>query len=323
MHRVPLARGKRWTRMARSARIHRPGDLHYLALRANAGRQLFPQSGDFAEFAALVARHIEACGVRVFAFCWVREAACFALQVSSAPLGKFVQRVAGQHAQRINRRAGVRGHVFRQRYKTVVVNEPQLPLVVSHFHLMPVRLGLAADPAEYLWSSHRRYLGLPGPSWVTTEPVLLRLQSTAADGSDAYRRFMQDEIARRAALAVARGTSSAVDEERELLRSLVPAVRRGGGDRAALDRLIEGVATRLSVRREELQSRSRRRVLSLGRALIAWHATRSGVATLSEVARHLGRHPSTLSIAIERYRLRRPDLFGERLEESHAGGPPG
>ena len=114
--------------------------------------------------------------------------------------------------------------------------------------------------------------------------------------------------------------SSPADREREFLRRLVPVTPRASNDVAVLDRLIESVAARLNVRRDELQSRSRRRVLSLGRAVIAWHATRASIATLSEVARHLGRHPSTLSIAIERYRLRRPDLFGQALDDPPAGG---
>ena len=300
--------------MARSTRIHRPGDFHYLVLRANAGRELFPQAADFSEFAKLVARHGAACDVRVLAFCWVTDEASFALQVSSAPLGKFVQRVAGQHAERINRREGVRGHLFRQRYRAVVIAEPRLPLVVSHLHLMPVRLGLVADPAEYPWSSHRSYLGLQTLSWVHPELVLQRLGSPSRSAVSAYRELIEGEVGRRAELA-ARGSSSRADAEREFLRRLVPITRRAPGDVAALDRLIESVAARLDVRRDELQSRSRRRALSLGRAVVAWRATRSGVATLNEVARYLGRHPSTLSIAIERYRRRRPDLFGE------PGGP--
>ncbi len=299
--------------MVRSKRTHRPGELLYLVLRANAGRRVFPHAADFPEFATLVARHVAACHVRLLAFCWVTDAAHFALQVSSVPLGRFVQRIAGQHAQRTNRRAGLRGHVFRQRYKAVVLTEPQLPLVVSHLHLMPVWLGLAADPAEYPWTSHRSYLGLQALSWVTTEPVLHRLESAGQGGSDGYRRFMQDQVEQRAASVAARGARSPADEERELWRVLMPIKRAAPDDIAALDGLIGSVAARLNVGREELQSRSRRRVLSLGRAAVAWHAMQSGIARLSEVARRLDRQPSTLSVGIERYRLQRPDLFDEPL----------
>lgn len=303
--------------MARPKRIHSPGDLHYLVLRANAGRQVFAQADDFAAFAQLVARHLEACRIRLFVFCWVADAAHFALQVSDVPLGAFVQRIAAQHAQRINRRAGVRGQVFRQRYRSVIVTGPQLPSIVSHLHLMPLRLRLGADPSDYRWTSHRSYLGLERFPWVTAEPALRWIEGAAPPGSDAYREFIREQIGRGGA-ATARVELSPSDEEREFLRSLMPARQRPSGDPGALDRLIGLVAARLNVGSDELQSRSRRRVLSLGRAVIAWRATQSGIARLSEVARRLGREPSTLSVGIERHRLRHPNLFDDAL----AGGAP-
>ncbi len=46
---------------------------------------------------------------------------------------------------------------------------------------------------------------------------------------------------------------------------------------------------------------------------MTWHATRNGVATLTEVARRLDRDPSTLFVAMERYRIDRPDLFTQSM----------
>jgi hypothetical protein len=53
--------------------------------------------------------------------------------------------------------------------------------------------------------------------------------------------------------------------------------------------------------------------------LIGWYATERRVATLSEVARRLRRDPSTLSVAISRYRTCRPELF--HLAAMHDVGP--
>jgi hypothetical protein len=69
------------------------------------------------------------------------------------------------------------------------------------------------------------------------------------------------------------------------------------------------VTCRLGVDREHVLSNSRQREVTLARALIAWYATERRVATLSEVARYLRRDPSTLSVAVSRYRLCRPELF--------------
>jgi hypothetical protein len=76
-----------------------------------------------------------------------------------------------------------------------------------------------------------------------------------------------------------------------------------------LEQIIQTVTCRLGVDREHVLSNSRQREVTLARALIAWYATERRVATLSEVARYLRRDPSTLSVAVSRYRLCRPELF--------------
>src|SRR5438477_81690 len=73
--------------------------------------------------------------------------------------------------------------------------------------------------------------------------------------------------------------------------------------------LIDTVTCTLGLERSEVLSRSRQRRLALARALITWYATERGVATLAEVARRLQRDPSTLFVAVERYRTLRPELF--------------
>lgn len=336
--------------MTRSRRLHTSGALHYLVLRGNAGRVLFPQVADFPAFELLVIRQLAACQIELLAFCWLRDAAHFALRVGTAPLGNFVQQVAGSHARRINRRAGVRGHLFRQRYRTAVVADAQLPAVVSHLHWLPVRAGLATDPGGYAWSSHLSYLGVQPLEWVSTGRVLAALEALErrevreehesraeradrerpgdpgspgdlgrSDGGplEVYRKFMAREIGKYEAAisrAAAPGAAPPIaawrdDPERELLARLTPMRHRPAADPRALDQLIDMVAARLGVDAEALASGSRRRILSLGRAIVAWRAMRSGTARLGEVARRLGRHPSTLSIGIERYRSRRPELF--------------
>ena len=53
----------------------------------------------------------------------------------------------------------------------------------------------------------------------------------------------------------------------------------------------------------------RTRVGPLQITVASWYATERGVATLAEVARRLQRDPSTLFVAVERYRTLRPELF--------------
>jgi chromosomal replication initiation ATPase DnaA len=70
----------------------------------------------------------------------------------------------------------------------------------------------------------------------------------------------------------------------------------------------------MSVDRDRLLSSSRERRLTLTRAIIGWHVTQNRIATLTEVSRALGRDPSSVYTAYERYRARRPKLFRDSLE---------
>jgi hypothetical protein len=98
-------------------------------------------------------------------------------------------------------------------------------------------------------------------------------------------------------------------------QATLPRAARPYRTRASFGDIIRTVTTRLGVDAEQVVSSSRRRDLTLARAVIAWYATERGVATLSEVAARFRRDPSTLSSAISRYRARRPELF--RLTALH------
>jgi REP element-mobilizing transposase RayT len=316
--------------MARLRRLHVPGGIHYVILHSNEGREIFPEAADYESFSKLVERCVRRCRVQIYAFCWTAHEVHFAIQVSTVPLGRFVQRFAGQHARVINRKQARHGHLFQQRYWTARLEQPgDLPEVVRHIHLTPQRLALD-DPENYPWSSHRTYLGFAKIPWVTTSPVFRVLESPGLHRRAAYRQYIQDEVDRRAALRARQANGTEIHaEESEFLQRLMPK-RRRPRDPALLNSIIDSVATKLSVPREAMLSPSRRRTLSLARALVAWHATHNEVATLTEVARCFQRNPSTLCVGVERYRRVRRDLFEESIANllhaptphSHPAAPP-
>src|SRR5215475_12796561 len=96
--------------------------------------------------------------------------------------------------------------------------------------------------------------------------------------------------------------------DRELMAS-IPRNMRVYRSTYSLDQVIDTVTCTLGLERSEVLSRSRQRRLALARALMTWYATERGVATLAEVARRLERDPSTLFVAVERYRTLKPELF--------------
>lgn len=301
--------------MARLPRLHVPGGFYYVLLRGNGGEPLFYDTEDRYEFSRLVAHALQRSRAHMHGYCWMANHVRFAVQISDMPVGRLVQRIAAQHSRRIHRKLGRSGHLFERGYRALLIDgDKYLPALVRHIHLTAVRSGLVADAADYAWSGHRAYLKLAKVHWLTTNVVLKMLARGAGNPIEAYRKFMRDADE---CEDIALFEHSSAQEPRvlgdERFISSLALRQRPRKKIGSIDQLIDGVARILEVPRAEMLSASRRRRLSLARALVTWHATHSGIATLTEVARRLDRDPSTLLVAVERYRAQRPDLFTETI----------
>jgi len=166
-------------------------DLYYIVLRG-AGRQpIFHTDDDREHFTTVVAEQAAACGVTVFAYCWLKSEARLAAKISGVSVNKFAQLVGKQHAQRLERDIAITGSHFEQKCRGVKVDgQTALIDLVRHIHLAPLKAGLAADAADYVWSSHRVYLGLAEAPWVATEPLLMHFRQTEGDAIRGYVKFI-------------------------------------------------------------------------------------------------------------------------------------
>jgi hypothetical protein len=146
--------------------------------------------------------------------------------------------------------------------------------------------------------------------WLTTNVALRMLAQRSEQARYAYRRLMFEAPASGEGASFEHGGTDdpRVLGDREFMAA-IPRNMRVYRSTYSLDQVIDTVTCTLGLERSEVLSRSRQRRLALARALITWYATERGVATLAEVARRLQRDPSTLFVAVERYRTLRPELF--------------
>lgn len=307
--------------MSRRARLHVPGGLYYVVQRGNANQPIFSNPTDYATFEGLLAAMLLRCRMRAHAFCWTDRTIHLAIEIAEMPIGRLMQRLTSQYAREVHRKLGRSGHLFQQRYQALLV-DPQaylLPLV-RHIHTVPVRVGLTRDASEYPLSSHRAYLGINTPPWLTTGQVLRALSHRTDHARQTYRQFMLEGGEDKGDAGFEHGG----EEDPRVLgdhafMAVVPRHQRIYRSSHSLEQVIDTVSRTLAVERDEVLSRSRQRRLALARALIAWYATERGIATLAEVARRLERDPSTLFVAVERYRSLRPELFS--IAALHDSGP--
>lgn len=287
--------------MPRKPRQHVPGGVYHVILRGNHREPLFGADKDRAYLNALVGDVVARFGLRIFAYCWMTNHLHLAVKVSDTALDKPMQRLAMRYALHIHRDTGQTGHLFERRYRSILVDaDSYLKSLVRYIHLNPVVAGMVAEPLAYRWSSHGDYLGRATVPWVDAAFVLELFGPAAGAARVRYARFMRswtDEDLAPFAKHELRDTR-AMEAQIPAQAAAVPA--REPAPVAALEQIAARHCHGAGVNLAELVSPSRERRLSGVRTAIAREALDRGAATLSEVARFLGRSTSALAQALAR-----------------------
>lgn len=167
------------------SRLRLAGSIYHVGLRGIAGRPIFRGLRDRRALETIVIGSLREHGARAHGFCWMTNHIHLVVEVDDDRVGSFLRDLATHYAALLDGTAPelfeLPGHAIR------VCADPYLLELIRYVHLNPVRSGLVADPADYPWSSHRNYLGLPGAPWVCTDLVFRLLGGDLLRAVAAYR----------------------------------------------------------------------------------------------------------------------------------------
>jgi len=143
------------------------------------------------------------------------------LRTGKTPLSKVMRRLMTGYAVTFNKRHKRSGHLFQNRYKSIVCEEdPYLLELIRYIHLNPLRAGIVKDLKgldKYPWSGHSAVLGkrnnplIPQPpdrlgrpngpdkpdkflAEKSIEDVLLHFADTLTVARRRYRQFIKKGI---------------------------------------------------------------------------------------------------------------------------------
>jgi putative transposase len=106
-----------------------------------------------------------------------------------------MQAVGRRYVQRINKLRGRTGTLFDGRFKnSLVQTERYLLCCYRYIELNPVRAGMAADPAEYRWSSYRCNAFGEYNDLITLQPLFAELSGTPEQRQARYRDFVAEGV---------------------------------------------------------------------------------------------------------------------------------
>lgn len=291
--------------MTRRLRVHVPGGIHHVTLRGNHQQPIFFADADRDLLDGIVGRAVEKYGLRIHAYCWMTNHLHLLVQVFDAPLGLAIGMIASQYARKMQQALETTGHFFERRFHARFVDaDCYLLTLLRYIHRNPVEAGLARDPVQYRWSSHRNYLGLAGQPWVTTAFGLRMLGATRERAKTAYLTLVDaarpdDDAAVIALLRDADADGILGDDE---FRQRVLGWRRPRGASTTLDAHVAECCRRSGIDEAEVVGPSRSRALGAIRASLAHEATTQRIASLSAVARRLNRSEGALRQLVARHR---------------------
>jgi REP element-mobilizing transposase RayT len=246
-------------------------------------RVIFRDDTDRADFVARVAALAQHGAWTVYAWALLPNHAHLLIRTGSRPLPRGMRSLLTGYAGAFNRRHTRVGHLFQNRYKSIVVEaEPYLLELVRYLHLNPIRAQVIPDLrrlTRYPWTGHSALLGAVPRPWQDTQTILSQFGPTPPRARTAYQAF------------VAAGLPQGRRPELQgggLLRShggwqAVAELRRGREAYQGDERILGSTAFVEQVRQAEATRASQRR-------------TRLTVTSLlRRICRHVGLPPTQLT----------------------------
>jgi REP element-mobilizing transposase RayT len=186
--------------MPRKSRIDAPGALHHIISRGIEGRNIFRDNKDLNNFRERLGDIISKNPTICFAWALMPNHFHLLLRTTSVPISTVMRRLLTGHAVYFNLRHRRHGHLFQNRYKSILCQEETYLLeLVRYIHLNPIRAGLVKDLYDldkFSFSGHSALLGRIRNDWQDTQYVLRLFDAQKSRARKNYKQFIKKGISR-------------------------------------------------------------------------------------------------------------------------------
>ena len=158
--------------MGRIARVVAPGMPHHVTQRGNRRMQTFFCDDDYRKYLALMAEWCGRYKVEIWAYCLMpNHVHLVAVPETLEGLARGLGEAHRRYTRSVNFREGWRGHLWQERFASVVMDDRYTLAAIRYTELNPVRAGLVEHPGDYDWSSARAHLDGTDTLLVNVEPM--------------------------------------------------------------------------------------------------------------------------------------------------------
>jgi putative transposase len=320
--------------MPRQARLDIPGALHHIMVRGINKAVIFEDDQDKTRFLERLGRNITEGKCTVYAWVLMSNHVHILFKSGKEGISTVMRKLLTWYAQYYNRRHNRTGHLFENRYKSILCDEDEYLLtLLRYIHLNPLRAQIVKtieDLDSYFWSGHRTIIGKAKNPWMDAEYVLAQFGSTRRKALYAYRKLISEEsgqgqikeLVGGGLIRSQGGWSQVLSIRRRGQKEAFDERILGGGDfvNKVLKEAEDGQLRQLKNKRAgrtiqmiiaeecrkrgislgELKGGSKRRKVSEARSLIAISSRDELGLSSAEIARHLGVNTSSIIRSIEK-----------------------
>ncbi len=183
--------------MGRRVRLDQTDSLHHVMTRTVERRPLFEDDTDRVAFLDAFSRVCSLTGTRILAWALMGTHVHLLVRCAEYPLSGYMQQILSSYARFFNRRHDRTGHLFEDRFRSILVNdESYLLSVIRYIHLNPVASGML-DSVEalgkYPWTGHRAIVTGVAVNGQDIDGVLSLFGGSRSEALSSYLNMMESD----------------------------------------------------------------------------------------------------------------------------------
>ena len=184
--------------MPRQARIDAPGALHHIIARGIDRQRIFKDDADRDSFLDRLGNILSETQTACFAWALIPNHFHLLLRTGTAAISSVMRRLLTGYAVSYNFRHRRHGHLFQNRYKSILCQEDTYLLeLVRYIHLNPLRAANVKDLKalnNYPYCGHSFILGNNTNDWQDIDYILKFFAPKKLQAIRRYREFVKKAV---------------------------------------------------------------------------------------------------------------------------------
>jgi REP element-mobilizing transposase RayT len=186
--------------MPRLARLDAPGVLHHVLGRGIEKRKIFLNDEDRVDFINRLGELVKEGSMDIYAWAILPNHFHVLCKTKKRPLSFSMRKLLTGYAVNFNKRHRRHGHLFQNRYKSIVCQEDAyLAELVRYIHLNLLRAGVVKDWEELEdcpWSGHSAVMGEVRRQWQDVDEVLAYFGKERRKAIRQYEEYVSHGVSR-------------------------------------------------------------------------------------------------------------------------------